>query len=115
MTEKQIGSLRNSFDEVQHIPKLEFHSLEYSLPPSKSHMIRILALSALNHGTCKIKFNGVLGLDIESMIKSLQSLGVEIIQLSENYETTVMISGIGNSGFHTDASTIDCGNSGTGT
>ena len=76
-------------------------------------MIRILALSALNHGTCKIKFNGVLGLDIESMIKSLQSLGVEIIQLSENYETTVMISGIGNSGFHTDASTIDCGNSGT--
>ena len=76
-------------------------------------MIRILALSALNHGTCKIIFTGVLGLDIKSMIKSLQSLGVEIIQLSENYETTVMISGIGSNGFHTDVSTIDCGNSGT--
>ena len=113
MTENRIGSLRNSFDELQRIPKLEFNSLEYSLPPSKSHMIRILALSAMNQGTCKIKFSGMLGLDIESMINSIQSLGVEITQLSENNDTIVMIHGIGNNGFLADESIIDCGNSGT--
>jgi 3-phosphoshikimate 1-carboxyvinyltransferase len=76
-------------------------------------MIRILALSAMNQGTCKIKFSGMLGLDIESMINSIQSLGVEITQLSENNDTIVMIHGIGNNGFLTDESIIDCGNSGT--
>ena len=55
----------------------------------------------------------MLGLDIESMINSIQSLGVEITQLSENNDTIVMIHGIGNNGFLTDESIIDCGNSGT--
>ncbi len=76
-------------------------------------MIRILALSAMNQGTCKIKYSGMLGLDIESMINSIQSLGVEINQLSENNETIVMIHGVGNNGFLNNESIIDCGNSGT--
>ena len=113
MTEYQSGSLSKSFDDLQYIPKREFHSLEYSLPPSKSHMIRILALSAINQGVCKISFTGSLGKDIESMINSLQSIGVKISQQIHNDETTLTIYGIGKDGFSAENLTVDCGNSGT--
>ena len=113
MTENRSGTLNKSFDELQHIPKLEFNSINYSLPPSKSHMIRILALAAINHGVCNIRLNGVLGDDIESMIYSLQSIGVNITKKFDKHETTVTIYGVGKDGFSSEKSTVDCGNSGT--
>ena len=113
MTENRSGTLNKSFDELQHIPKLEFNSINYSLPPSKSHMIRILALAAINHGVCNIRLNGVMGDDIESMIYSLQSIGVNITKKFDKHETTVTIYGVGKDGFSSEKSTVDCGNSGT--
>ena len=113
MTENRSGTLNKSFDKLQHIPKLEFNSINYSLPPSKSHMIRILALAAINHGVCNIRLNGLLGDDIESMIYSLQSIGVNITKKFDKHETTVTIYGVGKDGFSSEKSTVDCGNSGT--
>ena len=113
MTENRSGTHSKSFDELQHIPKLEFNSINYSLPPSKSHMIRILALAAINHGVCNIRLNGLLGDDIESMIYSLQSIGVNITKKFDKHETTVTIYGVGKDGFSSEKSTVDCGNSGT--
>jgi len=113
VTENRSGTLSKSFDELQHIPKLKFNSINYSLPPSKSHMIRILALAAINHGVSNIRLNGVLGDDIESMIYSLQSIGVNITKKFDKHETTVTIYGVGKDGFSSEKSTVDCGNSGT--
>ena len=113
MTEYQSGTLSKSFDEVQHIPKLEFNSINYYLPPSKSHMIRILALAAINQGICKIRLNGILGDDIESMIRSLQSIGVNITKQFDKRVTIVTIYGVGKDGFSSVNSSVDCGNSGT--
>lgn len=113
MTDYQSGSPSKSFDDLQYIPKLEFNSIEYSLPPSKSHMIRLLALSAINNGVCKIKFTGSLGKDIESMINSLQSIGVNILQEIDKDETILSIYGLGKDGFSAENLTVDCGNSGT--
>jgi 3-phosphoshikimate 1-carboxyvinyltransferase len=113
VTEYQSGTLSKSFDELQHIPKLEFNSINYSLPPSKSHMIRILALAAINQRVCNIRLNGILGDDIESMIYSLQSIGVNITKQFDKHETIVTIYGVGEHGFSSRNQTVDCGNSGT--
>ena len=51
-------------------------------------MIRILALAAINQGFCKIRLNGILGDDIESMIRSLQSIGVNITKQFDKKRST---------------------------
>ena len=76
-------------------------------------MIRILALAAINQGVCKIRLNGILGDDIESMIRSLQSIGVNITKQFDKRVTIVTIYGVGKDGFSSVASSVDCGNSGT--
>ena len=76
-------------------------------------MIRILALAAINQGVCKIRLNGILGDDIESMIRSLQSIGVNITKQFDKRVTIVTIYGVGKDGFSSAKSSVDCGNSGT--
>ena len=76
-------------------------------------MIRILALAAINQGFCKIRLNGILGDDIESMIRSLQSIGVNITKQFDKRVTIVTIYGVGKDGFSSVNSSVDCGNSGT--
>ena len=76
-------------------------------------MIRILALAAINQGFCKIRLNGILGDDIESMIRSLQSIGVNITKQFDKRVTIVTIYGVGKDGFSSVKSSVDCGNSGT--
>ena len=76
-------------------------------------MIRILALAAINQGVCKIRLNGILGDDIESMIRSLQSIGVNITKQFDKRVTIVTIYGVGKDGFSSVNSSVDCGNSGT--
>ena len=76
-------------------------------------MIRILALAAINQGVCNIRLNGILGDDIESMIYSLQSIGVNITKQSDKRVTIVTIYGVGKDGFSSVNSSVDCGNSGT--
>ena len=76
-------------------------------------MIRILALAAINQGVCNIRLDGILGDDIESMIYSLQSIGVNITKESNKRVTIVTIYGVGKDGFSCVNSSVDCGNSGT--
>ena len=76
-------------------------------------MIRILALAAISQGVCKIRLNGILGDDIESMIRSLQSIGVNITKRFDKRVTIVTIYGVGKDGFSSVKSSVDCGNSGT--
>ena len=113
MSEQHIEPVNDSFSAVQYIPKTEFHSVKYSLPPSKSHMIRLLALAAINQGTTKLRFDGIIGQDIDSMIESLRSLGVNISFSKDNNSKFVTVSGVGSDGFRLHDASINCGNSGT--
>ena len=113
MSEQHIEPVNDSFSEVQYIPKTEFDSVQFSLPPSKSHMIRLLALASVNQGTTKIRFDGIIGQDIDSMIKSLRSLGVNISSSKDENSKFVTVSGVGSGGFRLHDTSINCGNSGT--
>lgn len=113
MSEQHIEPVNDSFSAVQHIPKTEFESVKFSLPPSKSHMIRLLALAAINQGTTKLRFDGIIGQDIDSMIESLRSLGVNISFSKDNNSKFVTVSGVGSDGFKIHDTRINCGNSGT--
>ncbi|MCH2648502.1 MAG: hypothetical protein MKZ57_01665 [Candidatus Poseidoniaceae archaeon] len=113
MSEQHIEPVNDSFSAVQYIPKTEFESVKYSLPTSKSHMIRLLALAAINQGTTKLRFDGIIGQDIDSMIESLRSLGVNISFSKDNNSKFVTVSGVGSDGFKIHDTTINCGNSGT--
>ena len=70
-------------------------------------------MSAINNGICRIRFTGSLGRDIESMISSLQTIGVKISQQIDQQEATITIHGVGKKGFSGESVTVDCGNSGT--
>lgn len=113
MSEQHIEPVNDSFSAVQHIPKTEFESVKFSLPPSKSHMIRLLALAAINQGTTKLRFDGIIGQDIDSMIESLKSIGVNISFSKDNNSKFVTVSGVGSDGFKIHDTRINCGNSGT--
>ena len=113
MSEQHIEPVNDSFSAVQHIPKTEFESVKFSLPPSKSHMIRLLALAAINQGTTNLRFDGIIGQDIDSMIESLKSIGVNISFSKDNNSKFVTVSGVGSDGFKIHDTRINCGNSGT--
>ena len=100
----------SDFSEIIVIPKIDLESIEFTLPPSKSHMIRLLALASLGDGTTMIKVNHPIGLDTNSMISCLRSLGVEINQDNQN---NWIVFGIANKGFNLTQTTVNCGNSGT--
>ena len=57
-------------------------------------MIRLLALASVNQGTTKIRFDGIIGQDIDSMIKSLRSLGVNISSSKDENSKFVTVSGV---------------------
>ncbi len=50
--------------------------IDWMLPPSKSHMIRWLALAAQAEGETVLSFGGEPGEDILSMAECLRQLGV---------------------------------------
>lgn len=83
--------------------------LRWSLPPSKSHMIRWMTLVAQSSGRSSIHFSGTPGLDICSMADCLETLGARF----ERKEGEWIVTGVGQGGFKTPQQTLDCGNSGT--
>ena len=83
--------------------------IEWSLPPSKSHMIRWLTLAALAEGDTGLNFIGSAGKDVLSMVDCLREIGAVIDQ----DESRWVISGVGSRGFQTPEGNLDCGNSGT--
>ena len=111
VVEKVSRGLKSTdFRGIIEVPKVNLESIEFALPPSKSHMIRLLALASLGSGSTIIKANQAIGLDTISMIECLGSLGVDIIQ---NEENDWIVSGVGNKGFSLIKPTVNCGNSGT--
>ena len=83
--------------------------LKWTLPPSKSHMIRWLMLTAQSSGSAAIRFSGEPGRDVSSMADSLELLGADIVRNDGEW----IVSGIGKNGFKDPRQTLDCGNSGT--
>ncbi len=111
VVEKVSRGLKSTdFGEIIEIPKVNLESIEFALPPSKSHMIRLLALASLDSSSTIIRVNQAIGYDTISMIECLGSLGVDIIQ---NEENDWIVSGVGNKGFTLIKPTVNCGNSGT--
>ncbi|MDP6326233.1 MAG: hypothetical protein QGI36_03990, partial [Candidatus Thalassarchaeaceae archaeon] len=82
---------------------------EWSLAPSKSHMIRWLLLAAQGDKTVTLNFSGSPGEDVISMARCLRQLNVEI-DMSEDGWTVL---GVGSEGFKRPISILHCGNSGT--
>ena len=84
-------------------------AIEWSLPPSKSHMIRWLALAAQAEGDTALNFTGSVGEDVLSMSSSLERIGARI----EKDESKWVVSGVGSRGFRAPEKVLDCGNSAT--
>ena len=84
-------------------------AIEWSLPPSKSHMIRWLALAAQAEGETALNFTGSLGEDILSMADCLQDMGVSIEQGASKW----VVGGVGPRGLRAPEGVLDCGNSAT--
>ena len=92
------------------IESMELHGpIDWALPPSKSHMIRWLALAAQAEGETVLSFDGEPGEDILSMAECLQQLGAGIDRSASQWSVT----GVGAGGFSEPEGVLDCGNSGT--
>jgi 3-phosphoshikimate 1-carboxyvinyltransferase len=102
--------------------------LQWNLPPSKSHLIRLLALSAQSNQVITLKNVNTAGEDSRSMRRCLQQLGVKIEDiangevLSKSGLSEVAfhpdsvdwrVHGVGSDGFSKPASVLHAGNSGT--
>ena len=85
------------------------NSLDWVLPPSKSHMIRWLLLAAQGNKPVTLKFLGSPGEDVLSMARCLVQLDVEI-NIEDEFWT---VFGVGPDGFKRPVSVLNCGNSGT--
>ena len=97
-----------------HIPALEVHPTNISdddwiLPPSKSHLIRMMHLCALSPNKHQLTGFSQLGEDAESMKRCLTQLGVGFCDLEHGIEIT----GTGIKGFIRSPSVLHAGNSGT--
>ena len=84
-------------------------TIEWSLPPSKSHMIRWLALAAQAEGETALNFTGSVGDDILSMAGCLHDMGVSIEQGASKW----VVGGVGPRGLRAPEGALDCGNSAT--
>ena len=97
-----------------HIPALEVHPTSigdeaWVLPPSKSHLIRMMHLCALSPNKHILTGCPELGEDAESMKRCLSQLGSKFSDIENGLEIT----GTGVSGFNRSPSVLHAGNSGT--
>lgn len=81
--------------------------VEWGLPPSKSHLIRWLALISQTKQEVFLTFNGTPGNDVISMSKCIEGMGSSI----EEQDSGWLVSG--SPGLNPDSLFLNCGNSGT--
>ena len=81
---------------------------EWSLPPSKSHIIRWLAMISQSNSSCLIRFNESPGADAESMSKCLQEMGINITHKEDGWLVEPPKQGLS-----APNTILNCGNSGT--
>jgi len=79
-----------------------------SIPGDKSVSHRAVIIAAMAEGETRIE-NYATGEDCASTIKCIRQLGVEV----EQHGTSVVVRGVGKSGFRKPHEPMDCGNSGT--
>ena len=103
----------NDFSETIEIKPRKYQELEYELPSSKSHLIRILALASLKEGRTRIVSNTSIGRDVLAMKHCLQLLGTEINISSSSKKQELNVKGVGKNGYSKPAKELNCGNSGT--
>ena len=82
--------------------------VRWFLPPSKSHMIRWIALASQSESWTDLIFQGTPGRDIESMAECMEKMGVSIEREKQKWS----IRGNKN-GLILPDSSLDCGNSAT--
>jgi len=82
--------------------------VRWALPPSKSHMIRWIALSSQSESKTELVFRGVPGRDIESMAACMEEMGASI----EKEQGKWTINGP-RGGLLLPNGVLDCGNSAT--
>ena len=103
---------RGKGHQPSHIPALDVHPTsidnEWVLPPSKSHLIRMLYLCALSNNKHTLQNFNDLGEDAESMQRCLSQLGATFNPLENGIE----IEGCGIEGFQRSPSVLHAGNSG---
>ena len=105
---------RSKGHRPSHIPALEVKPTSiveapWRLPPSKSHLIRMLLLCALSKKKHTLQGIAEIGEDAESMMRCLSQLGVEFNLVQSGLEVT----GVGVEGLHRSPSVLHAGNSGT--
>ena len=83
-------------------------SHEWILPPSKSHIIRWLAMISQGNSACLIKFNKSPGDDVKSMSKCLQEMGVKVETNNDGWLVEPPEQGLS-----VPKVELNCGNSGT--
>jgi len=94
---------------VLNIPQMALTgSRDWALPPSKSHMIRWLALIAQGRNSCVLRFEGDAGADVESMARCLESMGVRVHRQDDGWLVEPPENGLS-----APTEVLDCGNSGT--
>ena len=93
---------------------LNIHPLEkpelvrWFLPPSKSHMIRWIALASQSDSWINLDFQGIPGRDIESMAECMEKMGASIERSSQRWSVRRHVDGL-----YLPVSTLNCGNSAT--
>tara|TARA_B100000614_G_scaffold260066_1_gene286059 strand:- start:2069 stop:3418 length:1350 start_codon:yes stop_codon:yes gene_type:complete len=92
-----------------HIQPTTLRLPSWNLPPSKSHLIRMLLLCALSKKKHTLIGFNKMGEDAESMLRCLSQLGVKCIWTENGFE----IRGVGIEGLQPTSEVMYAGNSGT--
>ena len=116
MTRGRVGGEKGDVEEhlSDHVTALEVQptsikNIPWKLPPSKSHIIRKLALCALSKNKHTLLGFEEMGEDAESMKRCLSQMGVKFNSIDNGIEIT----GVGLDGFKRSPDLLFCGNSGT--
>jgi 3-phosphoshikimate 1-carboxyvinyltransferase len=97
-------------DEVLIIePLISANSVNWRLPPSKSHLIRLAIIAAQTEASVRLTGTKGAGEDARSMARCLGQLGVDISFDDDSW----VIQGVGKNGFIRPTTILNCGNSGT--
>ena len=123
------GHSRSLVGALRVHPAQSLNSLDWTLPPSKSHAIRLMALSAQAEQTVTLTGMTNAGDDAISMRRCLSQMGVQFDDLDVNgnilpstqnadflpheLATAWRVHGVGPNGFKHPVSVLHAGNSGT--
>jgi 3-phosphoshikimate 1-carboxyvinyltransferase len=123
------GHRRNDVHATRVKPTVSMSTIQWPLPPSKSHLIRVLLLAAQSSTSVMLLNTQFAGEDARSMRRCVQQLGVKIEDIDADGTSIKQINpvdfehnpkavswlvhGVGPANFTRPASVLSAGNSGT--